>query len=40
MRLFRSSKAEQQASNRALPEREGIECGSRVASPKPRENVV
>jgi len=27
---------EQQASNlAALPEREGVECGSRVASPKP-----
>jgi len=31
----RVTKAEQQASNRALPEREGMESGSRVASPKP-----
>ncbi|MBT9160846.1 MAG: hypothetical protein DDT27_00837 [Dehalococcoidia bacterium] len=36
MRLFRSTKAKQQASNRALPKREGVECGSRVASPKPK----
>jgi hypothetical protein len=31
MRLFRFTKAEQQASNRAAqPEREGVECGSQT----------